>query len=178
MDHECRLLLQVAALLHDIGQFVSLANHHRHTFYLLKASPVIGLNPKQMDLVANIARYHRKSIPRPSHKPYGNLTPKDRAVIDKLAAILRIADALDHDHGSKVHAARVHHGKAGFIMKLRGEGDLLLEKWALARKSDLFEQTFGANFAVDEAVVSPNGGFPRAISSAIKPSIARGKRHA
>src|SRR5436309_8033766 len=98
LDSEARLVLEVAALLHDIGHYVNVSNHHKHTFYLIQASPLVGLTQLQMDLVANVARYHRKSAPKMQHKPYEAMAPKHRLMISKLAAILRLADALDHEH--------------------------------------------------------------------------------
>lgn len=154
---ESRLLLQVAALLHDVGQFVSLSNHHRHTFYLLKASPLIGLNRKQVDLVANIARYHRKGGPKLNHKSFEGLTPKERTTISRLAAILRLADALDHEHASKVREVSLQYRKPGFVLTLTGEGDMLLEKWAVANKGGLFEEVFGGELLVEEADLWPRG---------------------
>src|SRR5881296_3932052 len=100
LDSEARLVLEVAALLHDIGHYVNVSNHHKHTFYLIQSSPLVGLTQLQMDLVANVARYHRKSAPKMQHKPYEDLPPKHRLTISKLAAILRLADALDHEHAS------------------------------------------------------------------------------
>src|SRR5262245_29797533 len=70
LDAEGRLILEVAALLHDVGHYVNVANHHKHTFYLIQSSAIIGLSQLQMDLVANVARYHRKSPPKLLHKPY------------------------------------------------------------------------------------------------------------
>src|SRR5215471_15966505 len=102
LDAEARLILEVAAMLHDIGHYVNVANHHKHTLYLIQSSPLIGLTQLQMDMVANVARYHRKSAPKMQHKPYEDLAPKHRLTISKLAAILRLADALDHEHLSTV----------------------------------------------------------------------------
>ncbi|HXG01396.1 MAG TPA: Ppx/GppA phosphatase family protein, partial [Bacteroidota bacterium] len=95
---EYRTLLEVAALLHDIGTFISLTDHHKHTLYLLLATPIIGLSKEQNALVANIARYHRKSMPKLSHEHYAALSSKDRVIVSKLAAILRLADAMDNEH--------------------------------------------------------------------------------
>lgn len=175
LDGEYRMLLQVAALLHDVGQFVSLSNHHRHTFYLLKASPVIGLNRKQMDLVANVARYHRKSAPKLSHKSYESLTPKERNVIAKLAAILRLADSLDHEHASKVREVRLQYRKPCFTLTLAGEGDLLLEKWAIANKGDLFEEVFGGELVVEETELWPTRGSESSRLPSTKLISGRGK---
>jgi exopolyphosphatase/guanosine-5'-triphosphate,3'-diphosphate pyrophosphatase len=150
LDDEGRLLLEVAALLHDIGHYVNVSNHHKHTLYLLQSSPLIGLSSEQMQLVANIARYHRKSFPKLQHKNYEELTPKHRLLISRLAAILRLADALDLEHGSSVHEVKVEIKQPRFIFRLKGKGDMLLEKWALVNKRDLFESVFDANVVVED----------------------------
>jgi exopolyphosphatase/guanosine-5'-triphosphate,3'-diphosphate pyrophosphatase len=140
----------VAALVHDIGNFVNVTDHHKHTQYLLTATPVIGLSQSQMDLVANVARYHRKSLPKPQHDAYRMLSSKDRVVVSKLAALLRMADAMDNEHASKVSAFSVEYKKPKLIMRLKGEGDLLLEKWALVKKSPMFEEVFSVKFSIEE----------------------------
>ena len=110
---------------------MNVSNHHKHTFYLILASPLIGLTQLQMDMVANVARYHRKSAPKMQHKPYEDLAPKQRLTISKLAAILRLADALDHEHASTVDEVKVEFKRPRFIFRMKGKGDMLLEKWAL-----------------------------------------------
>lgn len=147
---EYRTLLEVAALLHDIGTFISLTDHHKHTLYLLLATPIIGLSKEQNALVANIARYHRKSMPKLSHEHYAALSSKDRVIVSKLAAILRLADAMDNEHESRVKSFEVEFKKPKFIIRLWGDGDLLLEKWSLMKKSAMFEQVFNVRFSVDE----------------------------
>jgi exopolyphosphatase/guanosine-5'-triphosphate,3'-diphosphate pyrophosphatase len=150
LDAEARLILEIAALLHDIGHYVNVSNHHKHTCYLIQSSPLIGMTQVQMDLVANVARYHRKSAPKMQHKPYVDLAPKHRVMITKLAAILRLADALDHEHASSVENVEVEYKRPRFLFRLKGKGDMLLEKWALAAKRDLFESVFDANVVVED----------------------------
>ena len=150
LDSEARLVLEVAALLHDIGHYVNVSNHHKHTFYLIQSSPLVGLTQLQMDLVANVARYHRKSAPKIQHEPYEAMAPKHRLMISKLAAILRLADALDHEHASTVDAVEVDCKRPRFLFRLKGKGDMLLEKWALVDKRDLFESVFDANVVVED----------------------------
>lgn len=147
---EYRVLLEVAALLHDIGTIVSLANHHKHSHYLLSFSPVVGLSQAHMAVVANVARYHRKSFPKVEHDHYRVLASKDRVVVTKLAALLRVADALDNEHAARVSGFTVEFRKPRVVLRLEGEGDLLLERWALAKKSALFEETFGVKLAVEK----------------------------
>src|SRR5713226_2008633 len=78
-----RLLLEVAALLHDIGLFVSLRGHHRHSLYLLEASEIFGLSRDDMQLVGNIARYHRRGLPQKGHAAYTSLAREERVRINK-----------------------------------------------------------------------------------------------
>ncbi len=147
---EFRLLLEVAALLHDIGNFVNSTDHHKHTFYLLSVSPLVGLTQSQLAIVANVARYHRKSLPKPQHDGYRALSSKERVVVSKLSALLRLADAMDTEHASKVEGFTVEYKKPKLTLRLRGEGDLLLEKWALAKKAPMFEDIFSAKLTIDD----------------------------
>ncbi len=147
---EHRLLLEAAAMLHDIGTHIGMTAHHKHTYYLLTATPVIGLSSEQMQIVANIARYHRKSFPKMQHDHYRILSSKNRIVVSKLAAILRLADAIDNEHASRVTSFTVDYKKPNFTVHLHGEGDLLLEKWALMNKADLFEEIFGVKVSVED----------------------------
>ncbi len=147
---EHRLLLEVAGLLHDIGNFISMTDHHKHTQYLLTATPVIGLSRSQMAVVANAARYHRKSFPKQQHDDYRSLPSKERVVVTKLAAILRLADAMDNEHASKVESFSVEYKKPKFAIRMKGEGDLLLEKWSLMKKAGMFEEVFGVKVVVED----------------------------
>jgi exopolyphosphatase/guanosine-5'-triphosphate,3'-diphosphate pyrophosphatase len=150
LNLEHRLLLEVAALLHDIGMFINVNDHHKHTHYLLTATPVIGLGASQMAIVANVARYHRKSFPKSSHDAYRMLSAKDRVVVSKLAALLRLADAMDNEHASKVSDFETEYRKPRLTITLKGEGDMLLEKWALANKAAFFEEVYSAKLAIQE----------------------------
>ncbi|MBN8548412.1 MAG: Ppx/GppA family phosphatase [Deltaproteobacteria bacterium] len=147
---ENRLLLEVAALLHDIGQCININGHHKHSYYLLKAAPFVGLNDREKGIVAVTARYHRKAPPKMDHAEFASLMPEDREIVTKLAAILRLADALDSEHASRVSAFRLTRRKAKITFSLRGNGDLLLERWALASKASLFEETFRCKISVAE----------------------------
>jgi len=143
-----RLLLEVAAQLHDIGQFVNYGSHHKHSYYLIKATQLVGLHRDQVEVIANVARYHRKACPKMEHENYRALSPAQRQLVAKLAAILRLADAMDHEHSSKVTGFALGKKGRNFTMKLKGQGDLLLERWALLRKCDLFEKVFKVRFVM------------------------------
>jgi exopolyphosphatase / guanosine-5'-triphosphate,3'-diphosphate pyrophosphatase len=110
----------------------------------------VGLTEQQMAVVANIARYHRKSMPKPQHEAFRALSSKDRTSVTKLASLLRLADALDTEHASRVEAVELDSKKPKLHVRLRGEGDLLLEKWALLKKAEMFEQVFSVKVTVDD----------------------------
>src|SRR5262249_47744094 len=96
-----RLLLKVASLVHDIGVYVSLRAHHKHSLYLLRYLQIFGLTNEETAIVANIARYHRGQMPQRSHTSFMALEKRDRLIVIKLAAFLRVANALDAEHLQK-----------------------------------------------------------------------------
>jgi exopolyphosphatase/guanosine-5'-triphosphate,3'-diphosphate pyrophosphatase len=144
-----RLLLQVAALLHEVGGYVNGRAHHKHSYYLISNSEVFGLRAHEQQMVANIARYHRRSAPKPSHQPYMSLPREDRVVVCKLAAILRIADALERGHNQQVRKIHINHDEDEMVLHVDGVKDLALEERALENKADLFEEVFGLKIRLE-----------------------------
>jgi exopolyphosphatase/guanosine-5'-triphosphate,3'-diphosphate pyrophosphatase len=143
LDAESRTILEVASLLHDIGHLVEVSNHHKHTFYLLQTSPIVGLSRQQMLLVANVARYHRKSRPNLDHESFRSLSAKQRALVTTLVSILRVADAVDRQHAGCIQSVSLTLKRSKVILRLKGRGDMLLARWALEKRKDLFEEVFG-----------------------------------
>jgi len=150
LDEESRLLLETAALLHDIGHFIHTVDHDKHGYYLLSANSLIGLNDRQQAIVANIVRYHRKSFPVADDPTARPLPHKDRLTAIRLIALLRLADALDASHTARVSDIHVEQKKSVLWLKLVGEGDLMLEKWALAKRKNLFEESFGVKLEIED----------------------------
>ena len=150
-----RLLLQVAGLLHDIGLYVSLRGHHKHSQYLLAASQVFGLSDEETAIVANIARYHRRGTPQPSHLPYVALDRRDRLIVNKLSSILRVANALDAEHLQKVQDVTILRRDRTWVLEITGTGDLTMEQLAATARADMFADTFGR-----EVVVRQTGTLP------------------
>jgi exopolyphosphatase/guanosine-5'-triphosphate,3'-diphosphate pyrophosphatase len=138
-----RHLLLAASVLHDIGTFISRKKHHKHSLYLISRSELPGLSPTEMLMVANIARYHRKNIPREHHDDFMRLQEADRVRVRRLSALLRIADALDRSHLQHIRDVEADREDGKIVLRVEGQGDLLLEKWALRRKANLFEEIFG-----------------------------------
>jgi exopolyphosphatase / guanosine-5'-triphosphate,3'-diphosphate pyrophosphatase len=143
-----RLLLQVAALLHDIGVYVGLRAHHKHSQYLLSASQIFGLSQEETAVVSNIARYHRRGTPQQSHLPYVALDRQDRLLVNKLAALLRVANALDAQHLQRVQTVRVLRDASVWTLEIDSSGDVTLEKMAATARADMFADTFGRQLLV------------------------------
>jgi len=146
-----RLLLQVAAILHEIGGFVSGRAHHKHAYYLISNTEIYGLRPEDVAIVAHVARYHRRSCPKSSHIDYMTLPREQRIVVNKLAAILRVADALDRGHAQQIRDFSVERRPGELILVIRGVPDLNLEKHALQSKGDLFEDIYGLKLRLEQA---------------------------
>ncbi len=148
-----RLLLEVAALLHDVGIYVSLRGHHKHAQYVLSASDIFGLSRDDMAVVSNVARYHRRALPQKTHLPFMSLDRDTRVATAKLAAILRVANALDADHLQKIKDVHVIKEEDSWVLEVEGAGDLTMERLACLARSDLFTDVFGRKVAFREAGV-------------------------
>jgi len=146
-----RLLLRLAGLLHEVGGFVGTAAHHKHSYYLITHSEIFGLNRSETEIVAQVARYHRRSAPKPSHVQYVSLPRESRVVINKLAAILRVGDALSRGRRHKGRDLRFERQGDDLIIHLPGAKDLTLEKRTIAIKGDLFEDIYGMRIRLEEA---------------------------
>jgi len=151
LGSEERILLQAAALLHDVGVLVATPRHHKHTYYLVKECDVVGLTPLEKEIVALVARYHRKALPHTGHEAYAALGRKDRLRVKKLAGILRIADALDRRHAGFVQGLTATMDDRALRLELQtpdDDPDLSLEQWAVDRKVALFQDVFARSVAV------------------------------
>lgn len=148
-DHD-RMLLQIASILHEIGTFVSPRAHHKHSEYLILNSEIFGLDRREVAIVALVSRYHRHSGPRPDHESYRELGTADRIRVAKLAAILRVADALERPHDQRVRELIVLRRDKRLHLQLPGVGDTAVERLAMHSKGDLFEEVFGLEVVIDE----------------------------
>lgn len=146
-----RLLLRAAAILHDVGDFVRYDGHHKHSYYLIVNSDIIGLTPAEREIVANVARYHRKSLPDPAHANFRDLGRDAREKVRALAAILRVADALDREHLGKVKLVRagVDRERHALRLTVTGAADRELEEWSVRQKADLLREVFDLDAVVD-----------------------------
>jgi exopolyphosphatase / guanosine-5'-triphosphate,3'-diphosphate pyrophosphatase len=138
-----RELLEGAALLHDVGYAVSQSSRHKHSLYLIRNADLDGWSPRELLLMANVARYHRKALPAERHGDYMALAEADRTVVRRLAALLRVAEGLDADHFQVVEDVRVVDEGEVLRLELRARDVPDLDVWAAEENGDLFSQEFG-----------------------------------
>jgi exopolyphosphatase/guanosine-5'-triphosphate,3'-diphosphate pyrophosphatase len=137
-----RTLMLAAALLHDIGYHIAHESHQKHALYLIRNSELTGFSEAERAVIANIARYHRGSLPKKRHGEYAALSLADRDLVSKLAGIVKLADALDRSHDSRVHDLDCKIAPGEFRVELRSRADCENEMREAERKRDLFEQAF------------------------------------
>lgn len=149
-----RELLEYAALLHDIGYHISHRSHHKHGLYLIKHADLRGFTSEERAVLANVVRYHRGSLPKPTHADYMALSEEDRERVCKLAALLRLAEGLDRSHNQNVRALHVRLEPNQLVLHLETRGDPELEIWKVQRSAELFERTFKRAVTVTAIVES------------------------
>jgi exopolyphosphatase/guanosine-5'-triphosphate,3'-diphosphate pyrophosphatase len=146
-----RELIEFAALMHDIGWHIGRKGHHKHSMYLIENGDLKPFTDEEILIMANIARYHRKSPPKKSHESYMELSPRGRRIVDVGAALLRLADGLDRSHSQVVQAVRCRIGDDEVKCTLSAKVDAELEVWGARRKRECFTKVFKRDitFAVD-----------------------------
>jgi exopolyphosphatase/guanosine-5'-triphosphate,3'-diphosphate pyrophosphatase len=146
-----RPYLEVAAVLHDIGHSVSYQKHHRHTEYLVRNGDIPGLADRERDIVARIARFHRRSPPDLHHPGMEGLSPGEARTVRKLATLLRVADALDRSHAQPIRTMRAHVVGGKVTLRLSTQGPADLELWDVGHEAQLFQRVFAAKLVVTTA---------------------------
>lgn len=143
-----RTLLSAAALLHDVGYHISHEAHHKHSLYLIKHSEMTGFTLQEKAIIANVARYHRKGLPKDSHEDYTSLSPGDRRTVDELSAILRIADAMDRGYEGRIKEVKIETKEKRVTLLLISTEDVKAEIHAILNKKEGFETTFNRSLSV------------------------------
>ncbi len=151
LDRHHELLLEAAALLHEVGGYVSSRSHHKHSMYLILNSDLFGLSRNDMTMIALVARYHRRALPGPTHAEYQALDRDRRIAVSKMAAILRVADSLERNHLQQVRDLSFFREPGRFVITVHNVEDLTLERLALKEKGNLFEEVYGVPVSLQEA---------------------------
>lgn len=151
-----RQTLADAALLHDVGYHINYEGHHKHSFHLIQHADLLGIAPEEQLVIAHVARYHRGREPRRKHEAYWALSGESRERVQRLAALLRIADGLDRGHVSAVEEVKVRWVKRAIRITpvaKRASAPLRLELWGGSRKAGLLAEVAG----VPVELVGPDG---------------------
>ncbi|MBF5042409.1 Ppx/GppA family phosphatase [Aggregicoccus sp. 17bor-14] len=138
-----RPYLEVAGLLHDVGNAVNYERHHKHTYYLVRNSELPGLSEAERDLVARVARYHRRSPPDPAHSGMQGLSAQDARTVRRLATLLRLANSLDRSHHQLVRSVRATTGRDAVSLHLKARAPVDLELWSAEHEALHFRRVFG-----------------------------------
>jgi exopolyphosphatase/guanosine-5'-triphosphate,3'-diphosphate pyrophosphatase len=144
-----REILEAAALLHDVGYLIHHAKHHKHAYHLIMHGDLRGFSPGEVELIANVARYHRRALPKKKHPNFRRLDRADRLLVRQLAGILRIADGLDRTHGRNVSQVRAEVTDGGVCVVVEAEQNPSVDIADGLRKSDLFQRVFGAPACIE-----------------------------
>lgn len=134
------VLLEAAAILRDVGKHIAYSKHHKHSYYLIRNSELVGYSAKEVEMIANIARYHRKSPPKQSHYDFIGLEEADQARVIKLAAVLRIAIALDRSHKGQIKSLLVDIHDDAVVIKAKSRGDISMETRDFEIKKDMIDK--------------------------------------
>jgi exopolyphosphatase / guanosine-5'-triphosphate,3'-diphosphate pyrophosphatase len=154
-----RLLLEAAAFLHDIGQgrdpFAE--GHHNESARLIRERRWRHFAPHEVEIITQVARYHRKAMPEMTHDEFRALTPWDRGVVQRLAALLRLADSFDRSHHQQVRQVRVEVRPNQIVLHLDPIGPVLREVKSAQTKGDLAQAVFQRDlvFMVGGEVIEP-----------------------
>lgn len=154
LEDSDRELLEYAAYLHDIGYYIAHSAHHKHALYIIRNSELKGFKEEEIEVMANVARYHRRSTPKKRHPEYWKLKAPVRKRVKKLAGILRVADGLDRSHYQNVKDLQVHSGEKEIKLNIWTEAEPYLEIWGAERKAHLFKEVTGKKLSI-ERVLEP-----------------------
>jgi exopolyphosphatase/guanosine-5'-triphosphate,3'-diphosphate pyrophosphatase len=148
LGDDSRELLEAAALLANVGLFVSHSEHHKHSYYLIRHSDrLAGFTDHEIELISLVARYHRKSAPKPKHAEFARLRPGDQDTVKALAGVLRVAIALDRSHDGRVAKVSVASANGAGTLRLvvvpSDDANISLELQTADERKRLLEDVLG-----------------------------------
>jgi exopolyphosphatase/guanosine-5'-triphosphate,3'-diphosphate pyrophosphatase len=143
MNRRQRIMLETAAILHDIGMCIKVSRHQKHGHYIVANSEIFGLQSEELNLIANVINYHRGDPPTHSDMEYMTLQREDRILVLKMASILRVADALDRGHSQQIKDITVERRMETVVLHVDKVHDLSLELMGIEEKGGMFQDVFG-----------------------------------
>jgi exopolyphosphatase/guanosine-5'-triphosphate,3'-diphosphate pyrophosphatase len=158
-----RDLLEYAALLHDIGVFLSFGDHEVHSAYFIRHAELLGFDDREIEIIASTAMFHRRNTPRKKHPALASLDPDGQQIVRVLAVFLRLAESLDRTHMGIVRGASLHaKGRGAAVLDIRCRRDCQLELWGLQNHRKIFRRVFNRELEVEQ------GGAGRSADAAAK----------
>ncbi|MDR0374451.1 MAG: HD domain-containing protein [Treponema sp.] len=148
LNRHDRLLLETAALLHDIGMFIRGSSHQKHSQYIVANSEIFGIHREELEIIANVVRYHRGDQPSPGDIAFIALQREERILALKLVSILRVADALDRGHSQRIQNICIEHKGESIVIHANDNVDKNLERASLEEKANMFQDVFGYKVAL------------------------------
>ena len=161
-----RELLEPAALLHDVGSFISYADHHLHSAYLIGNADLLGFDQRETAVMAATALFHRKATPSVRHGIFAGLAATDRKTVRTLSTLLRLAERLDRSHGGVVRHARLLAGptRRELVLRLETKGPAQLELWGLEKARASMEKALRRRLTI-ETVPAPGASADGALTA-------------
>jgi len=144
-----RSILEAAARLQDVGYLINYDQHHKHSYHLILNSRLAGFAPHELELIANVARYHRGGLPKKKHGHFRRLAKADRKRVSKLAGILRIAGGLDRSNSRNVQAVQLGGQDSALVLRVFANENPDVDIWAAQRRTELFEKAFETKLAIE-----------------------------
>lgn len=141
-------LLETAARLQDVGYLINYDQHHKHSYHLILNSRLTGYRPRDLEMIANVARYHRGARPKRKHRNFRQLPPPDQERVRRLAAILRLAGGLDRSHTQQVQGVAITNGEGGLDMRVLSQQLPEVDLWGARRRAVFFEEVFGTPLSI------------------------------
>ncbi len=143
-----RLLLEIAARLQDVGYVINYDQHHKHSYHLIRNSRLPGIRAHDLELVANVARYHRGAHPKRKHENLARISAEDQQRVQRMAAILRLAGGLDRSRSQLVRDVLASVSDDGVVLEVVADEEPQVDVWGAERRTELFEQAFGLPVAI------------------------------
>jgi exopolyphosphatase/guanosine-5'-triphosphate,3'-diphosphate pyrophosphatase len=143
MNRRHRIMLEVAAILHDVGTYIRASGHQKHGQYIVSNSEIFGLQADELNIIANVIFYHRGNPPTQSDIEYVKLQREERMLVQKKASILRVADSLDRGHSQRIKKIKVERRAETVVLRVDKTYDLSFELMAIEEKGGMFQDVFG-----------------------------------
>ena len=160
LDPEDSRLLDAAARMQDVGYLINYDAHHKHSYHLILHSELEGFQPEDLEIVANVARYHRGALPKKKHENFSRLSSKDQKRVLTMAAALRLAGGLDRSHNQTIDEVSVECRENQVELSVKSDEYPEVDIWAARRRAGLFEQVFDAELSIqwNGLPISASGG--------------------